>query len=81
MQVDGVLAAVEAERRREQLGAEPLRGQLGGDRVHRGHLALELGVADDQPLEAEGVGLALDLGCSAEAAAVLTAARCRCRRG
>ena len=60
-QVDGVLAAVEAERRREQLRAEALRGQLGRDRVHRGHLALERRVGDDQPLEAEGVGLALDL--------------------
>ncbi len=55
-----MLAAVEAEGRREQLGAEALRGQLGGDRVHGGDLALELGVGDDQPLEAEAVALALD---------------------
>ena len=56
-----MLAALEAEHRREQLGAEPALVELLRDRVHRGHLVLELRVVHDHPLEAERVLLAVEL--------------------
>ena len=56
-----MLAAVEREDRGEQLRAEALRGQLRCQRVRGGDEILEVGVADDDPVEAELVGLALDL--------------------
>ena len=60
--VDGMLAALEAERRSEQLRAESLRRSAPErDRVHGGDLILEVGVVDDHPLEAVRVGLPLDL--------------------
>jgi hypothetical protein len=64
--VDGLAAAprpaVEAERRGQELPAEPVLFELGGECVHAGDLVVELRVADDHPLEAERVGLAIDRG-------------------
>ena len=56
-----MLAAVEAEDRGEQLLAEALLLEALCDGVHRRHLVLELGVADDDPREAEGILTALEL--------------------
>ena len=55
-------AALEAESGGEQLAAEPARLELRRERVDGRDLVLEVGVADDQPLEAERVGLAIDRG-------------------
>src|SRR3954468_17726586 len=63
--VHGMLAAFEAEGGREQLRAEAALDELLCDRVDRGHLILELRVAHDHPLEAERVGLAVELGARA----------------
>src|SRR5581483_7194572 len=52
--------AVEAEGRCQQLAAEPARGELVRDRIDGRHLVLEIGVADDHPLEAERVLLPLE---------------------
>ena len=54
--------AVEAEGGREELPAEAVVLELRGERVDAGDLVLELRVVDDHPLEAERVGLAVDLG-------------------
>src|SRR4051794_13962610 len=63
--VDGMAvaegAAVELERRGEELTAEAVLFELGGERVDAGDLVVELRVADDHPLEAERVGLAVDV--------------------
>jgi hypothetical protein len=56
-----VLLALEAEGRRQELAAEAPVLQLGGDGVDTGDLILEVGVADDDPLEAERVGLPVEL--------------------
>src|SRR5438067_214772 len=53
--------AVELERRREQLAAEAVLLELGCERVDAGDLVVELWVADDHPLEAERVGLPVDV--------------------
>src|SRR5438128_9270658 len=60
-QVDGELSAFEAEDGGEQLLAETLLLESLRDRVHRGHLVLEVRVADDDPAEAEAVLAALEL--------------------
>jgi hypothetical protein len=54
--------AFEAEGGREELAAEAVVLELRGERVDAGHLVFELRVANDHPLEAERVGLAVDLG-------------------
>src|SRR5581483_9670475 len=59
--VHRVLPALELERGREELPAEPLRLELGRDGVHARDLVLEVGVADYHPLEAVRVGLAIEL--------------------
>src|SRR5206468_9150732 len=57
--VDRVPAALELEHRGEQLRAEALLLETLRDRVNRGHLVLELRVADDDPGVAERVLAAL----------------------
>jgi hypothetical protein len=52
-------AAVEAERGGEELASEAAILEFRRDRVDAGDLVLELGVADDDPLKAERVGLAV----------------------
>jgi hypothetical protein len=54
--------AVEAEGGREELAAEAVVLELRGERVDAGDLVFELRVVDDNPLEAERVGLAVDRG-------------------
>src|SRR5919108_6395765 len=59
--VDGVLTALEAKHRGQELRAEPLFLEPLCHRVHGGDLVLELRIADDDPGEAELVLLALEL--------------------
>src|SRR4029079_129564 len=60
--VGGVpVAAVEPEGCSEQLAAESLLRQAVRRAVHAGDLILEIGIADDHPLEAERVALPVDL--------------------
>ena len=56
------VAALEGEERCEQLLAEAVRGQLAGDQVDAGDEVFEVAVADDEPLVAERVLAAADLG-------------------
>src|SRR5262249_6944526 len=60
--VHRVLVALEPERRREELPAEALRRQLGGDGIDGRDYVLEVPVADDHPLVPVVVLLPLDLG-------------------
>jgi len=55
-----MLAAVEAERGGEELGAEASSLELRRDCMDAGDLVLEIGVTDYRPLEAEAVGLAVE---------------------
>ncbi|HEV8180646.1 MAG TPA: hypothetical protein VGP54_10155 [Gaiellaceae bacterium] len=57
-------AAVEAERGGEELPSEAAVLELRRDGMDAGYLVLEVGVADDDPLEAERVGLAVELGAA-----------------
>src|SRR5579884_1259631 len=59
--VDRVLAAGEAEDGGEELLAESLGRQLRADCVDGRYLVLEVRVAHDDPLEAEGVALPVEL--------------------
>jgi hypothetical protein len=56
-----VLATPELERGREELAAEAARLELRADEIRRRDEVLEVGVADHEPLEAEGVRTATDL--------------------
>src|SRR2546421_971104 len=62
--VDGMAgaerASFELERRGEQLPAEAVVLQFRRERMDARDLVVELGIADDHPLEAERVGLAVD---------------------
>src|SRR2546430_17470527 len=53
--------ALEAERGSEELAAEAASLELRRNRMDAVDLILEVGVADDDPLEAEGVALAVEL--------------------
>jgi hypothetical protein len=55
-------AAVEAERGGKELAAESARLELRRDRVDTRDLVLQIRVADDDPLEAERIGLAVECG-------------------
>src|SRR5205085_10598309 len=59
--IDRMLAAVEAEGGCEQLRAEAASLELAADDVDARDDILQVGVADDQPLEAEAVRAPLDL--------------------
>src|SRR6266545_4178001 len=54
-QVDAALPVLKGKKGSEELPAEAAIGEFGADQVGRGHKVFEILVADDDPLEAQGV--------------------------